>query len=247
VLYSKAMVLGAMTAAGGLVLVASPVAEAAPITELQFDLNCLSIQATSAITPDNYGGFTGALQFSKNVSSDLALYLDGLKLNSLTGQFEGISGQIGFQSGNFLGGDMVVTVKNADLSLDTYSFHMAPSDSIHLSKSAYLSSYRAYGYQLNSDTSNGAFSGNTFGGVDVTVFHNNEPLTGAFMQLKYRPDANGLSNASDVDIFTQTGSGPNGSAQVAAVPLPSSVWGGLVLAGLLGAVQYVKVRKDSRP
>ena len=240
--YSKAMMLAAMTAAGGLVVVATaPQVQAAPVTELQFDLNCLSIQSSGPSGPvdaTNYATFTGTFQFSKNVSSELNMYLDGVHLTSLTGPFQGISGQIGFLNGNFLGGDMIVSVQNVanPLLSDTYTFHMEPSTSIHLFKSTYASSYRAYGFLLDSDTNNGAFNGSSFGGVDVTVFHNQEPLAGAFMQLKYRPDANGLSNASDVDIFTRA----------EAVPLPASVTGGLVLAGLLGAVQYAKARKNSQ-
>lgn len=235
---AKQFLSAAVAGLSGLVI-AAPAARADSIQELQLDINSITIQATNLQGGNTaFGGahHTGMLVFTMDGDSTIGLSLDGVAQNSFNAVFFGLSGQITFVDGQSQGGSMTVMVKNlSDSSVDTYSFDIAAGSC--LTRPIGQSSFHLLGFQLDADTQAGHFNDNNYGGTNITPFYNAQNpdgLFGAFFQLKYVPNANGYSNAADIDLLT-VAEVPSFSQPV---PLPSSAVGGLGLAGLLAVAQW---------
>jgi len=198
---------------------------------LEFDANSITIQATDAAgNASAFGGLThtGKLKFNKDGNSDLGLVVNGVNQSGVfTATFLDLVGEVSFVNGLSTGGSMFVKVRNADTSVDTYSFNIAAGDP--LSKPVGAISFGLTGYQFDASTTAGFFNDANYGGVDVSPwFAGQVPsgLSGSFFQLKYTPDGQGFSDTSNVDILSTT-----------AVPLPSAAAAGL---GLIGALALVR-------
>jgi len=213
-------ILAALSLAGGVV-------RADTVTELDFDVNTISIQAKSGLGQNIFTGVnhTGELILSSGALSTLAVGVDGVYQPNLSASHMSLSGDVFLVNGILDHG--TVTLNATDLS-DSYVFDVqSGSGALHKigSKNSYL---------LSGTTINGLLNHDSFGGMDVQLWHDQQPLMGSFVQFFFRPNATGFDGATSLDVCAY-----------ATVPLPQAVWGGAVLLAVLAGVKFLK-RNDSR-
>jgi hypothetical protein len=92
------------------------------------------------------------------------------------------------------------------------------------------------GYRLSGATEDGIFANSDFGGVDVSVWKDLQPLLGSFIQFNYRPNSLGLDMNAQVDLYVYGVTPELGSAS--STPLPTSLMGGLAGVGMLGLYRW---------
>ncbi len=197
----------AATAAGIAMLAGASMASAT--TQLQIDVNSLTATAGAGFGTS----YTGAVNFTKNVNSDLAgILIDGVGQTS-TGTLDTFTGTINLVGGMVTGGSFAVTVLESDaVTFNTYSATIAGG-------AGQVNTQAGQGFSIDGLTFNGAFTSAVFSGVDVTPWFNNQPLTGSFIHFAFNPNAMGVDTDSDIDIFV-------------TVPLPAG--GAMAFAGLAG-------------
>ena len=208
----------------------------AATAELKFDINALTANNNGA-----FGGVTGSgqISFSSNANSTLLVSInDTNAVSYVIPQFNGLSGFLTYRAGVVTGGAVTFSVKNPDFTLDSYTF------SIYSASPAGgrdVSGDTARGFAINANTTvNGAANGgfgdgngdNKFGTTDITPWITPPFVDGRFIHFNYRPNADGVYNDSDMEVYI-----PAATATVAdapsPVPLPAAVWAALpVLAGM---------------
>lgn len=182
---------------------------------LQFDINGVHTQASGAFSTN----FTGTLQTTHKSNTDLSVLIDGSQQNSFGGLSAGTveaDFDIAFVNGAITGGTLEVSVTVGG-NTDTFTADFLPGGGISSGGSQ-------VGFIITGDFSNGQFSGNTFGGIDVSYWAShpsgNNPW-GDLIQFGFTPDANNSDSDANIDMFV-------------VIPLPAPVWMGL--AGLGGVI-----------
>jgi len=224
-------------------VIATSASSAFAAGELQIDVNSLTTQVmpgSDAGSPDMYntggdlfsggvargGGFgtnfTGSVEMFDDSTSLLAgILIDGMG-QSYNGTLADFTGQIDFVNGNVAGGFIQVDVLESDaVTMNTYSAQI-------LAGAGEITTQAGQGFKIDGLTFMGAFSSDTFAGVDVSLWDDSEPLMGSFLQFKFNPNASGVDTDSDIDIFV-------------VVPLPSAP--ALAGVGLIGAVAGTRRRR----
>jgi hypothetical protein len=221
-----APILAALCLAGGVV-------RADTVTELDFDVNTIAIQAKNGQGQNIFTGVhhTGELILSSGVLSTMGVGIDGVYEPSLTASQMSLFGDVFLVNGVLDHGTVTLGASN---SSDTYAFDVqAGSGSLHKigTKNSYL---------LSGMTINGLLNHDTFGGVDVQLWHDQQPLMGSFVQFFFRPNSSGYDGATSLDVAAYATIAPP-----TVIPLPQAVWGGASLLAVLAGVKFLK-RNDSR-
>lgn len=177
---------------------ANPVA----LSEVQFDLNSVAIQAfDQGGAASAFGGesHTGTLVVSLDADSALAAFTDG---SGLPAMFRGgPDGQFSFSAQISLDGGMV-TGLTLDLSIDngadSYSASIVPgSGTVTVEADADGNSFAIDGLLVG-----GEFSDAMFGDIDVSALFDAQPLLGNLLVFDYRPNAAGFDSQADIEFFT---------------------------------------------
>jgi hypothetical protein len=178
---------------------------------LQIDVN--SLTATAA--PGFSTSYTGSVDLSTNMNSELAGILIGGSNQMISGTLDNFTGTINLVNGQVDGGSFVVSVLESDgVTINSYSATINDA-------AGQVNTQAGQGFSIDGLTFDGTFSSATFAGVDVAKWFDNQPLTGSFIQFAFNPNAQGVDGDSDIDIFV-------------VVPLPAG--GMLAFAGLAGLV-----------
>lgn len=199
---SKCVVL----AAGAAFAVA---AAASADSVLQIDVNGLTATAGAGFGT----GYTGTLTLSHDADATFnALKIDGVD-QPVGAQWSlaSFAGSITLSGGVVTGGSFQVDVTDT-VVVDTYSASIA-------SGSGMVNTQAGQGFTIDGLTFNGLFGASTFAGIDVSPWHSAQPIGGSFLNFAFMPDAQGVDEDADIDIF-------------AVVPAPGGA--GLGLAGLAG-------------
>lgn len=212
-------------------------AQADTITQLHLDINAVTISASSPITISNYSTFTGHLSFAENSNTVMSVDIDNNPNVGFTGSISNITGNIQFMAGSVNGGSMTVTTNNGD----TYTYNLVPDtlDTLYMSPNPAM--FAAMGFELGAATDQGMFANTDFGGTDVSTWYNQQPVDGDFFQFRYRPNlTTGIDMGGQLEIYANatisSGGGPT-------VPLPASLYGGLLGAGMLGVHEWRRSRR----
>ncbi len=216
--------------------------------ELQIDINALLSQvvsaepvaqdmhnsSTSASTPASSGvrgggfglNFTGTVNISDKAGSSLAgILIDGIG-QTVTGTLADFVGTINLENGDVTGGSFRVDVLESDaVTMNTYTATI-------VANIGQVEEQAGQGFTINGLTFEGMFSSDTFAGVDVSLWNDNEPLVGSFIEISLDPDDNGLDNDTDVDLFV---------TPAPVVPLPSAP--ALAGVGLVGVLAGARRRR----
>ncbi|MCC5787763.1 MAG: PEP-CTERM sorting domain-containing protein [Phycisphaerales bacterium] len=199
----KIAVLAGMAALG---------AQASAASLLQLDVNVLTAQARDAAGANSaFGGttHTGSIAFNANPNSVLnELFIDGSNQNIANGQLSTFTGVIELVNGQVSGGSLSMTLNNSDtFNADIVAGQGQVTD---------ISGFG--GFFIDGLITSAFFNANSFAGVDITTFFDQQPLSGSFVNFQFNPNVNGRSNNTDIDIFV--------------VPAPAS----MALLGLGGLV-----------
>lgn len=224
-------VLGAAVAA---VLATGTAASADMHKTLQLDINTISVQAQNAGGLNSpFGGLnhTGSLNFSfaSGITHLLGVFVQegsGPWVNQgFNGQLSDVDGVIHLNNGQVSGGQIMVTVNNAD----TFSTQIS-------SGAGGVTTLAGGGFRIEGLTFDGLFSGSMFGNVDVSTWFNAQPLVGghpgSFLSFNFEPNASGAAFA-DMDMFIEV------------IPLPPAAWMGMAMMSGLMAAGYVRRRRVS--
>lgn len=204
-------IVGALALAAG--------ANAAPL--FQFDLNGFTATTSGGTFGANYTGSinisrgSGALEAVAILPQGFGGPTQSFVPNSPLSSFTGV---INLVNGNVTGGNLSVVLANGNqYTTSIGSFGNA------------VGSQAGGAFTITANTFNGAFSGSTFGGVNVSQwFANQGPgLPGSFLQFRFSPNSGGTT--ADMDLF------------VDVVPLPPAAWTGL--ATLAGVVAFRRLRR----
>lgn len=193
---------------------------------LQMDVNNLGFQARNSLgAPAPFGGLshTGSMVLQETLPTstlnDIAIQTGGpgnpFVPQAFTGTLGDVMITINLSNGNVTGGSMMLHVGS-----DMYSANIAPGGSV--------TTFVGGGFKIDSLTSTGMFTGNTFAGVNIADFFAGQAgsgLPGSFLNFRIIPDGNG-AGLSDIDIFV-------------SVPSPGSL-------ALLGMGAAVAVRRRRR-
>ncbi len=190
-------------AAGALCSLAST---AGAVSELFIDVNTLT--ATF-----NGGAFSTSATGSINIVSNASSVLAGVRINGvaqpISASLTTYSGRIDLVNGGVTGG--FVSILNSDGT--TYTADIANGVGS-------VSSQAGQGFSIDGLTFNGLFANNFFAGVNITPWWFTQPRPGSVITFAFNPNANGVDNNTDIDLYVLT------------VPTPQAA--GLGLAGLLG-------------
>lgn len=167
---------------------------------LQFDLNDLKYQVYNS--DGNASGFDGVthtgsvnLFFQNPFTRINALNVQTTENGSFdpvpgfTGTLTDVSFIINLEAGVVVGGELSVEVDGTD----TYSAALVSgSGGVEAT---------ARGFTIDALTFDGAFSGGTYGGADISDWFAAQPLLGDLLTFKFNPPANG-SGFADIDLFS---------------------------------------------
>ena len=180
-------------------------------TVLQFDVNSLTAMASGPFGTN----FTGAVTLMDDANSTLSdLLIDGTAQNIASGQLGSFAGTINIVAGVVTGGSISITDTNGAM----YAALIAGGSGTVGTAVGQSGPFTIDGLTFLGGFSN-LFGGTIFAGVDVTAWANQGALSGSFLQFKFGPDAQGIDDDADIDIF-------------AVVPTPAPIAMGL--AGLAG-------------
>jgi hypothetical protein len=195
--------------------------------ELQIDINALRAQAWNdngaGADTKGFGGLnhTGYIVLSSGSATNLAeILINGVAQNIGAGMLMTVAGQINLVNGFVTGGNMSVVLNNGNTFTTDIQGGMGQ-----------VQFQAGQGFSIDGLTMNGFFSGlsgmnNRFAGVDVTLWNDNEPLTGSFIEFAFGPNVMGFDGDTNLDIFLPTEDRPG-------IPAPlAGVMGGFGLIGL---------------
>lgn len=182
---------------------------------LQLDVNSITAQAQDAGGANvAFGGttHTGSLEMGVDGNAELNdILLNGTSIGPAAGwSLSDYDGTIDLNNGMVTGGSFTVEVSDG-VSTDTYMADIVSGSG--------MVTTGATGFAIDGLTFNGFFSGSTFAGVDVSDWFTEQPLQGSFLEFAFNPDAAGLDNDANVDIF---------------VPVPLPTPAAMGAAGLIG-------------
>jgi hypothetical protein len=189
---------------------------AGAVTELQLDIN--AIEARSVDAGGNtvaFGGLnhTGGIVFTASATTLLAeILFDGAPQGFMSGQLATLSGQIDLVNGDVTGGSLSITLNNGD----TFNATMDGG-------AGEVQFQAGEGFSIDGLISSALFSDSNFGGIDITPWFSEQPLSGAFLAFAFDPDSSGVSTNTSLDVFLL----------VDQVIIPTPLAGGMALAGLL--------------
>jgi hypothetical protein len=180
-------------------------------TELQIDVNSLVV-STSGGSGSFGADFTGSLEMNDGPESNLAgLLCDGMPLG-IDGTLSDFSGTINLQNGTVSGGSFTIEVTESGGGTNSYMAQIA-------SGVGSVEPQAGQGFQIDGLTFQGMFSSDTFAGADVSPWFGAQPLPGSFLTFQFEPNANGVDDETDIDIFV-------------VIPLPAG--GAMASAALVG-------------
>lgn len=218
-MFSKFKVAAVAAAFAGLTAFGASSAQAT--TVLQFDVNSLTAQANGTLPFSST--FTGTIVLSDDADSVLSdILINGAAQGIAAGQLADFQGEIELVNGQVVGGFFYLE----DTSGNSYQASIAASGQV-----TDIGGGDPGPYLINGLTFNGTFSSNTFAGVDVSAWSDNQPLSGSFLQFKFGPNDQGIDVNVDADIFV-------------VVPNPAVAAGALPLLGLIGA-GYIRRRRQA--
>lgn len=175
--------------AAALVAAAATASQAA--TTLQLDLNSIVVSGGAGFDQN----FSGTLTLGTDANSSLAgILLNGTGIGPGAGwSLSSLVGTIDISGGTISGGSFTITAGDG-ISTDTYTAAI-------VNGVGSITFEAGIGWRLNGVTFNGLFSGDTFAGTDVSVFNAAEPLSGAFTEFAFSPDAAGIDTDANMDVF----------------------------------------------
>lgn len=138
-----------------------------------------------------------------------------------------ISGSFTFDQGNVTGANFSVEVDDGGGNLNTYTADVVSSSGV-MRRITGPTGDRAI--QFDADTVNGEFSAADFGGVDITSWFENAPLSGDVITFRFSPDSSGFDSQARMNVVT-------------FVPTPAAFAAGLPLLGILGVGYLVRKRR----
>lgn len=216
-MFSKFKVAAVAAAFAGLTAFGASSAQAT--TKLQFDVNSLTAQVNGPFSST----FTGTIVLSDDADSVLSdILINGAAQGIAAGQLADFQGEIELVNGQVVGGFFYLE----DTSGNSYQASILASGQV-----TDIGGSDPGPYLINGLTFNGTFSSNTFAGVDVSAWSDNQPLSGSFLQFKFGPNDQGIDVNVDADIFV-------------VVPNPAVAVGALPLLGLIGA-GYIRRRRQA--
>lgn len=203
-----------LTASAALAMAGSAMA----ITELQIDINALRASARFADNSMGFGGIghTGNVFLSSTGTTNLAgVLIDGSPQPIVAGQLMTLSGVINLVNGMVMGGNIDITLNNGD----TFTTDIQ-------SGFGQVQFQAGQGFSIDGLTENGFFSSNSFAGVNVSTWYNDQPLEGSFIEFAFGPNGMGIDNDTNLDIFLP--------AEEDRPEIPAPLAGTLAGLGLLG-------------
>jgi len=179
---------------------------------LRFDVNSLTASADA--------GFDTTYSGSVLLASDGNSSFEDMRIDGTAQSFgpqwslAAFTGEVTFLNGAITGGSFMVSVTDG-VATDRYAADLVEG-------SGSIAAQAGQGYLVSGLSFEGMFSGSTFAGIDVSLWHDAEPLSGSFLNFAFAPDAQGVDTDSDYEIFVEA----------VVIPLPAGA--GLSAAGLLG-------------
>lgn len=205
----KLLVAAAALAAAG---------SALAVTELQIDINALRAQSYYDNGSKGFGGVnhTGTISLTSNSATNLAeILIDGVAQNIAAGLLMTVAGDIDLVNGFVTGGSMTVSLNNGDVF--SADINNTPGQ---------VQFQAGQGFSIDGLIMNGMFNNSSFAGVDVSLWDDNEPLSGSFIEFAFGPNIMGFDGDTNLDIFLPVENRPG-------IPAPmAGVMGGFGLLGL---------------
>jgi hypothetical protein len=194
------------------------------VTELQIDINALRAQSYNSNATKGFSGVnhSGYIILSSGSATNLAeILINGNAQGIAANMLMSVSGRIDLDNGFVTGGDLTVTLMNnagvftADIP-DT-SGDVTPGR---------VRLQAGQGFSIDGLVMNGMFDMDTFAGVDVSLWHANEPLSGSFIEFAFGPNGLGFDGDTNLDVFLPVEDRPG-------IPAPlAGFMGGFGLLGL---------------
>ncbi|MGP1309400.1 MAG: hypothetical protein ACTS27_04305 [Phycisphaerales bacterium] len=188
------------------------------ITELQLDINALRAQANFMNGSKGFGGVnhTGTITLSSGSATNLAdVLIDGAAQNIAANMLMTVNGVINLTNGNVTGGSIALSLNNGD----TFTTDIQGG-------AGSVAFQAGQGFSIDGLTTNGVFSSNSFAGVDISAWFNDQPLDGSFIEFAFGPNALGFDGDTNLDIFLP--------AEEDRPEIPAPLAGGMAGLGLLG-------------
>lgn len=188
------------------------------ITELQIDVNALRAQAYFGNGSKGFGGVnhTGTIQLSSGSLSTLAgILIDGANQPIAAGLLMTFSGTINLNNGFVTGGSMSLSLNNGD----TFNTSIGGG-------AGQVQFQAGQGFSIDGLLTGAVFNSNSFAGLDISPWFNDQPLDGSFINFAFGPNVMGFDGDTDVDIFLPA----DDDTPVIPTPLAGTMAG----VGLLG-------------
>ncbi len=187
-------------------------------TELQIDINALRAQSYNSNGTKGFTGVnhTGYIVLSSGSATNLAeILVNGVAQGIGAGMLQSVAGQIDLSGGFVVGGNMTVTLMNGDVF--SADINNTPGQ---------VQFQAGQGFSIDGLIMNGMFNNSTFAGVDVSLWDDNEPLSGSFIEFAFGPNVMGFDGDTNLDVFLPVEDRPG-------IPAPlAGVMGGFGLLGL---------------
>lgn len=185
------------------------VADAQAATDLDFDLNSVTVQAigTNAAPVAMSASHTGSLVIAYDADAELAsIGMDGAP-QTFVGSLDAVNGVVQMANGNIVGGSLEFRMANGD----RFSTAVQPGGHVVYYSFANM-------YVLSPLTTAGDLSGDLFAGVDVSPWSQAESLRG-YLTVQFFPNGAGTDDSASVQVTVQP------------VPEPASLMGLASIAG----------------
>lgn len=198
--------------------------QAGTVSELNSVFDFVKAEVTAGAFPRNpapgaLSSINGTVELTSKALTAMSLFIDSVP-QAPTATVSSIVASFDITNGDVSAGSFTVTLTDAT------SFTCAANPRALAGTDLVWSGGATGSYRVDGDVNNFLLSGALFGGVDVSVFFNTQPLVGSFFDFAFRPDtvAGGVGS---VDEATQLGF----VVATQLIPLPSGV--GMASAGLL--------------
>lgn len=207
-LIRKIMKAGVLAAAS--LALMGAVADAQAATDLDFDLNSVTVQAigTNSAPVAMTASHTGSLVIAYDADAELAsIGMDGAP-QTFVGSLDAVNGVVQMVNGNIVGGSLEFRMANGD----RFSTAVQPGGNVvHYPFANNM-------FVLSPLTTAGDLSGDIFAGVDVSPWSQAESLRG-YLTVQFFPNGTGTDDSASVQVTVQP------------VPEPASLMGLASVAG----------------
>jgi hypothetical protein len=204
-MYKKSTIIGRSVVALAVLGMAS---FASAATELQFDINAVTISASPTVTIANLSTYTGTITISDNSQSFLEGILIDPDSQPISGTLTAVSGTMNYVGGAIASSpasNLTFTIENSDSSLHTYT---GSFDDLTLSNNGITSPL----FFSQADANPSHLDSDDFAGVDVSQWANQD-LDGAAIVSNFPGSTGNL----DVFILPEPAIGLIGLAALASL------------------------------